>query len=133
MKRSGSGDMKIGKSGIAALLCTVPWVALAAGGWHLLDARSNLDDKPSLQRGARTFVNYCLGCHSLQYMRYDRMGRDLGISDALVAEHPHSELARLRCPVPGAGVVVVIPGHEIDALGRSKLPERRRCWSERVY
>src|ERR1051325_4807095 len=47
----------------------------------------DLDDKPSLQRGARTFVNYCLSCHSASYMRYNRMGRDLGISEELVKEN----------------------------------------------
>ena len=30
-------------------------------------------DSESLQRGARLFVNYCLNCHSAQYMRYNRL------------------------------------------------------------
>lgn len=41
-------------------------------------------DKPSLQRGAQLFVNNCMGCHSANYMRYQRMGKDLGLSDAEV-------------------------------------------------
>ena len=47
----------------------------------------DLGDQDSLQRGARIFVNYCLSCHSAGYMRYNRMGRDLGISDELVKEN----------------------------------------------
>ncbi|MFQ6021675.1 MAG: cytochrome c1 [Acidiferrobacterales bacterium] len=47
----------------------------------------NLSDKPSLQRGARIFINYCLSCHSAAYMRYNRMGKDLNISDELVEEN----------------------------------------------
>jgi len=47
----------------------------------------DLKDKSSLRRGARIFVNYCLSCHSAAYMRYDRMGRDLGISEELVKEN----------------------------------------------
>lgn len=35
----------------------------------------------SLQRGAKYFMNYCSGCHSLQYMRYNRLGVDLEIDD----------------------------------------------------
>lgn len=35
----------------------------------------------SLQRGAKYFMNYCSGCHSLQYMRYNRLGVDLKIDD----------------------------------------------------
>lgn len=49
--------------------------------------RVDLDDRASLQRGARIFVNYCLSCHSASYMRYERMGNDLGISEELVREN----------------------------------------------
>jgi ubiquinol-cytochrome c reductase cytochrome c1 subunit len=39
----------------------------------------NIPNKPSLQRGAKVFMNYCSGCHSLKYMRYNRMAEDLGL------------------------------------------------------
>jgi ubiquinol-cytochrome c reductase cytochrome c1 subunit len=45
------------------------------------------DDKAAMQRGARTFVNYCMGCHAAAYSRYNRVGQDLGISDKLVLEN----------------------------------------------
>ena len=35
----------------------------------------------SVQRGARIFVNYCMGCHAAAYMRFNRLGADLEISD----------------------------------------------------
>lgn len=47
----------------------------------------DLSDKPSLQRGARIFVNYCLSCHNASYMRYNRVGRDLGIPEDLVKDN----------------------------------------------
>lgn len=40
-------------------------------------------DKPSLQRGAQVYMNYCMGCHSLQYSRYNRVAEDLGIPEDL--------------------------------------------------
>jgi ubiquinol-cytochrome c reductase cytochrome b subunit len=40
---------------------------------------ANLDDKASLQSGLNTYMNYCMGCHSLQYSRYIRVADDLGI------------------------------------------------------
>lgn len=40
----------------------------------------DIHDKERLQRGARMFMNYCSGCHSLQYMRYNRMAKDLGLT-----------------------------------------------------
>ncbi|HHH43115.1 MAG TPA: cytochrome c1 [Gammaproteobacteria bacterium] len=67
---------------LSVLLLVSPVIALASGGGVHLD-RANIDptNKESLQRGARTFVNYCMGCHSAKYERYNRLGRDLGISD----------------------------------------------------
>jgi ubiquinol-cytochrome c reductase cytochrome b subunit len=40
---------------------------------------ANMDDKASLQSGLNTYMNYCMGCHSLQYSRYIRVADDLGI------------------------------------------------------
>jgi ubiquinol-cytochrome c reductase cytochrome c1 subunit len=55
--------------------------ASASTGQKLMHANTDLSDQASLQRGARTFVNYCLSCHSAAYMRFNRLGKDLGISD----------------------------------------------------
>ncbi len=59
----------------------------AGGAMQLMDAAVDLSDRASLQSGARTFVNYCMGCHSMKYMRYKRMGEDLGLSDEQVADN----------------------------------------------
>ncbi len=67
------------------LLSCVSAVTFAAGGnVPLMDFESNLKDKDGLQRGARTFMNYCAGCHSMKYMRYERLSTDLGIPAPLV-------------------------------------------------
>ncbi len=47
----------------------------------------DLSDQQSLQRGAKIFVNYCLSCHSAAYMRYNRMGEDLKISDDILKKN----------------------------------------------
>ncbi len=44
----------------------------------------DVTDKASLQRGAKIFMNYCMGCHSAAYMRYNRMGEDLGIEESIL-------------------------------------------------
>lgn len=36
-------------------------------------------NKPQLQRGAQVFMNYCSGCHSLRYLRYNSMAEGLGL------------------------------------------------------
>lgn len=59
--------------------------ALAAGGGHAAswerEAGNEIGNLPSLQRGARNFMAYCSGCHSIKYMRYSRLAEDLKISD----------------------------------------------------
>ncbi len=49
--------------------------------------KADPSDKPSLQNGAKLYMNYCMGCHSLQYQRYNRTARDLGIPDDLFLEN----------------------------------------------
>ncbi|GGW80871.1 cytochrome c1 [Alteromonas halophila] len=66
------------------LVFFLPGVAMAAGGNVPLDkAPIDLTDKASLQRGAKLFMNYCLGCHSQKYQRYSRTFEDLGIPEDL--------------------------------------------------
>jgi len=58
--------------------------ALAAEGGNLQQAGTDLDDQASLQRGAALYMNYCSGCHSLQFVRYSRLARDLGLTEEQV-------------------------------------------------
>jgi ubiquinol-cytochrome c reductase cytochrome c1 subunit len=71
------------------LLALAPAWVFAAGGQGIHLDKANIDptNTQSLQRGARLFVNYCLSCHSASLMRYERMGKDLGISEQLVSEN----------------------------------------------
>jgi ubiquinol-cytochrome c reductase cytochrome c1 subunit len=62
--------------------------ALAAGGNVQYEKAGNdVSNIASLQRGARNFVNYCYGCHSAQYVRYNRVGADLGLSEQQVIDN----------------------------------------------
>jgi ubiquinol-cytochrome c reductase cytochrome c1 subunit len=65
-------------------------VATMAQGQHeaeLDEARNNVANTASLQRGAKYFVNYCLGCHSAQYVRYNRLAEDLQLSEDQLVEN----------------------------------------------
>jgi len=73
---------------LSLILAAVTPATLAAEATEPLDsAYINLNDKASLQRGAKLFVNYCLSCHSASYMRYSRMADDLGISDKALRDN----------------------------------------------
>ena len=53
----------------------------------LMSANNDIYDIESLQRGARNFMNYCSGCHSAEYIRYDVIGEDLGITQSQLKEY----------------------------------------------
>lgn len=73
---------------ITWLLALCPGMALAAAGSYPLDSVDlDLTDKASQQRGAQLYMNYCMGCHSLEHERYQRVANDLGIPEDLFEEH----------------------------------------------
>ena len=59
----------------------------ATSSSKLSHMKVDLSNQQSLQRGAKIFINYCLSCHSAAYMRYNRMGQDLSISDDVLKEN----------------------------------------------
>ncbi|CCN47201.1 putative Cytochrome c1 [Vibrio nigripulchritudo MADA3029] len=76
------------KKWIVMLFALLPYLAMAAGANVPLDkANNDLSDQASLQNGAKLFMNYCFGCHSAQYQRYERVATDLGIPIELMKEH----------------------------------------------
>lgn len=66
---------------IIAVLAFLPALAFASGSVKLDKANYDLTDKASLQSGAKLFMNYCAGCHSTQYQRYNRVAEDLDIPE----------------------------------------------------
>lgn len=71
----------------AAALLAVSANAAAQHEAELEPANNDVSDIASLQRGAKYFVNYCLGCHSLDYVRYNRIASDLQITGEQLEEN----------------------------------------------
>jgi ubiquinol-cytochrome c reductase cytochrome c1 subunit len=72
---------------ILFLVLVLPLVAQAAGEHMKLEpAPIDIRDAISIQRGARVFVNYCLNCHSAQYMRYNRLTA-LGLTEQEIRDN----------------------------------------------
>lgn len=65
---------------IAGLLVASISYAHASAVIDMKSVTINLQDQATLQRGAKIYMNYCSGCHSLHYMRYNRMAEDLGLT-----------------------------------------------------
>lgn len=64
----------------------LPLISLANTEVHLDKAPIDASNQESLQRGARTFVNNCLGCHSANYMRYNRL-QSIGLSEKQIKDN----------------------------------------------
>ncbi|QIK37046.1 cytochrome c1 [Caldichromatium japonicum] len=72
---------------LATLLSLAPMALLASETAHLQHVNIDLRDQASLQRGAKYFMNYCFGCHSLKYVRYNRLAKDLGIDEVTLRQN----------------------------------------------
>ena len=61
------------------VLTLLPLLAVANEVKIGVTAPIDASDHASLQRGAKTFINNCLNCHSANYMRYNRL-QDIGLT-----------------------------------------------------
>lgn len=98
-------------------LSLIGWLpqAQAAGGpaIELEKAENNLRDQDSLKRGAILFSNYCMACHSVKYMRYNRIARDIGWTDEEVV----AKMAYNQAKVVDDVMTRMLPGVAVDVLG----------------
>jgi ubiquinol-cytochrome c reductase cytochrome c1 subunit len=67
-------------AGLVLACALAPSAAFASEGAEMASAQIDLTDKAALQRGAGLYMNYCSGCHSLNYQRYSRTAEDLGLT-----------------------------------------------------
>ncbi|MGO2498455.1 MAG: cytochrome c1 [Vibrio litoralis] len=111
---------------VGLLTIMLPFSVMAAGGnVHLDSANNDLTDKASLQRGAKTFMSYCAGCHSTQYQRYQRVATDIGIPDDLMMENlvfdPNAKIGDLMTnaiPAEDAGKWFGTPPPDLTLVAR---------------
>ena len=105
---------------LASVLVLVATPAFAAGGGDLpYTFKPSTGNLPSLQRGARDFMNYCSGCHSLKYLRYNRLGQDLGIPEELLKAH-----LMFTSDKPGDHILSSMP----KASGDPANPSQSEVW-----
>jgi ubiquinol-cytochrome c reductase cytochrome c1 subunit len=69
-----------------AAVMLVPMMAVASGHVHLDKAPIDINDKASLRRGAQAFGDYCYSCHAASFMRFNRIAKDLDMSESDVRD-----------------------------------------------
>ncbi|MEM1231282.1 MAG: cytochrome c1 [Pseudomonadota bacterium] len=108
---------KARSAGLLALLLAAAfaWMPVAQSAteidWDMESIETDLKDLPSLQNGFKLYMNYCIGCHSLQFQRYERTADDLEIPHEIVLEN------------------LVFTGQKIGGLMTSAMdPEKAKNW-----
>ncbi len=90
-RRRESGPTRPRVGATLLLLCSMmsgtAFAATAETVYPIASVDISLLSQGALQRGAKYFVNYCLSCHSARYSRYNRVGKDLGLSEQQVREN----------------------------------------------
>lgn len=114
--------------GVLALGGNTPALASEGAGLHDV-ANNDVANLASLQRGARNFVNYCQGCHSAKYVRYNQLARDLGITEKQVidnlmfgAARPTDTMDIAMRPADGQRWFGMAPP-DLSLMARSKGPD----------
>lgn len=78
--------MKLLRSLTLALLLAPLGAVASEGGYPLDKAPDVSGDQAALQRGAKTFINYCLNCHGASYMRYNRL-KEIGLTEDQIKDN----------------------------------------------
>ena len=78
---------------VVLVLVCVPVIAVGAESSHACgevdceEFKADFDDKASLQNGVKWYMNYCYGCHSLKYSRFERVADDLDIPHGIALDN----------------------------------------------
>ena len=113
---------------LIALLFAPLTVFASDEGVYLDKAPVNLSDYPSIQRGAKTFTNYCLSCHSAEYMRYNRMV-DIGLTkeqikkNLMFATDNVGDTMKIAMRPEDATKWFGVPPPDLSVIARSRTPD----------
>ena len=81
--------------------------------------RSN---KASLQRGAKLYMNYCSGCHSLKYIRYNRIDKDLLQSNLIFTQASNNDPIRIALPPEDATQWFGVVPPDLSLISKQRGP-----------
>ena len=114
---------------VALVMIGLAGTAVAQPEAHLDAAENNVANTASLQRGAKYFVNYCLGCHSAKYVRYNRLAEDLQLSEQqltdnlmFTGEQPFDTMANAMRPEDSERWFSITPP-DLSLIARSRGPD----------
>lgn len=120
---------------IVLILTAIPIIAVGADSSHACgtvdceEFESDVTNKESLQSGAKWYMNYCYGCHSTKYSRYERVADDLGIPHQVAMENlvftdqKIGELMEISMPAENAKAAFGAAPPDLTLVARARSPE----------
>ncbi|MGQ0654304.1 MAG: cytochrome c1 [Betaproteobacteria bacterium] len=111
---------------LLAVMFLLPFAAWGAESGYRLDrSPHDLTDIVSLQSGARIYMNYCLGCHGVQFMRYSGL-KQIGLSESQIRDNllftadKVGEAIRTTLPAREAKAWFGAPPPDLSVVARSR-------------
>ncbi len=108
---------------IALALMPFAGIASSGGGPQLQQAHVDLSNHASIQRGAKLFVNYCMGCHSAKYVRY-KLFSEVGLTEddikdnLIFTDGKVGDLMKIAMPEEDAGRWFGAPAPDLTLTAR---------------
>ncbi|MDQ2069524.1 cytochrome c1 [Natronospira bacteriovora] len=97
--------------------------------WRPSSAGNDVTNLSSLQRGAKYYMNYCLGCHSLEFKRYQRIADDLQLPDDVALENivftgeELADMVKIAMPEDDASEWFGMAAPDLTLVARSRGPD----------
>jgi ubiquinol-cytochrome c reductase cytochrome b subunit len=125
----------MGAVAIVALLVIIPIKAVGAESAYKCGSipcdsfEADLTNEASLQNGAMLAVNYCMGCHSFKYSRWERVATDIGIPNQLMLDNmvftgqKIGELMDIAMPADAAKSWFGATPPDLTLVARSRKPD----------
>jgi ubiquinol-cytochrome c reductase cytochrome b subunit len=125
----------MGAVAIVALLVIIPIKAVGAESAYKCGTipcdsfEADLTNEASLQNGAMLAVNYCMGCHSFKYSRWERVATDIGIPNQLMLDNmvftgqKIGELMDIAMPADAAKSWFGATPPDLTLVARSRKPD----------
>lgn len=126
---------------LSVLALTVAAVASAGAAttgpaWDVMPVK--VTDKAALQNGAKLFVNYCLNCHSANYVRYNKL-MDLGLTEQQIEDNllftgeRVGDMMHIALPAQDAKKWMGVTPPDLSVIARSRAANLGQPGTDYIY
>ncbi|WP_278976836.1 cytochrome c1 [Oligella urethralis] len=110
--------------------------ATTGPAWDVMPVK--VTDKAALQNGAKLFVNYCLNCHSANYVRYNKL-MDLGLTEQQIEDNllftgeRVGDMMHIALPAQDAKKWMGVTPPDLSVIARSRAANLGQPGTDYIY